>query len=201
MTGAMKLNPYLRKIACKTCPFRRSVVEAGGLVRAERAQSIADSIIGGAGFTCHLTTVLDESDDAMEAMIPGPDAQECAGALATMHAGGNVNQMARMAERFGMLDLDKIDVDRSDVYGSLAAWVQAHRPPTELVHCEVVGPDCQDPPGFSTGSGVVGSTREPTCDPDNCCQYCGHTMCEDCGSGTEYVCVICAEHDDGDEDE
>ena len=201
MTGATKLNPYLRKISCKTCPFRRSVVENGGLVRPERAQEIADSIIEGGGFTCHQTTVCEEDDNGFGQMIPGPKAQECAGALATMHAGGNVNQMARMAERFGMLDLDAIDADRSDVYPSLAHWVQAHRPPTELVHCEVVGSDCQDPPGFSTGAGVVHSTREPTCDPDNCCQYCGHTMCEDCSSDTEYVCVICAEYDDGDEDE
>jgi len=187
------LNPYLRRVACKTCPFRRGMV---GVLRPERAQEIAQGLLDGGSFTCHKTTVPDPDTD--EEMVPGPHAQECAGALATMENAGQANQLTRIAERLGMRDPGALDVDRSEVFGSLAEWVAAHREPDaeELEHCGVVGPECEDPPGYWTGSGPSESLDEATCDPEHSCQFCGHVMCESCTSPEdETACVLCAEDD------
>lgn len=197
MTASLS-NPYTRRRACKSCPFLRSGV---GIVRTDRAKQIADDIRAGGGFTCHQTLVLDEADDEMEQMVPGPNAQECAGALLTLRNGGETNQLTRIAERIGLYDESQIA--DADVFSSLTEWVKAHREPTELEHCGVTGPDCEDPYGYMTTGGAIESTDEPTCDPDNCCQGCGNTMCEACTSthAEEPLCVHCASDwsdDDGD---
>lgn len=191
------VSPYLRRVACKSCPFRRSMV--GVILRPERAAALAESLLQGGSFPCHKTTVLAEpdGDGEVEEMVRGPNWQECAGALATMEKAGQSGQLTRIAERLGLRDPAALDVDRSDVFDSLAEWVAAHREDTGLTHCEVAGPECEDPCGFAFGSNVTSSLDEPQCDPEHACSGCGHVMCESCTNPMdEEYCVYCLDPED-----
>lgn len=195
MTSAT-VNPYALTGPCKHCPFRRDAA----VVRPERASEIAQRLRDGAEFTCHKTTVPVENDDShVTDMVAGPNAMFCGGALATMEAGGEMNQAMRIAERLGLYAPDK--VDGSAVYGSLTEWVQSHYEDNSLVHCEVVGDDCEDPPGYDGGgSGVYENPESGTCEEDNDCSLCGRVMCSDCTADPDEdgyrQCVTCIEGED-----
>lgn len=176
---------------CKHCPFRSDITP---YLRADRAAEIAQSIRDGAEFTCHKTTVPDEDDDTGGSMKPGPRAAFCAGALATLERGGETSNYTRVAERIGLYNPVRLN-PAAPVYPSLTAWVQAHRPDTDLEHCGVVGPDCEDPAGFGGASGVYANPDEPMCDTK--CSACGHMMCPSCtGDHADDdfpLCVDCIE--------
>ncbi|GAB3304098.1 hypothetical protein EK0264_03620 [Epidermidibacterium keratini] len=105
---------------CKRCPFRSDI---DPYLRPARASEIAEALRQGSTFTCHKTTVVDPRNEAR--MVPGPRAQFCAGALATMEREGFANQMMRIAERIGLYDAARVDFD-APVYDSLADWLAAH---------------------------------------------------------------------------
>jgi hypothetical protein len=201
---------YALRTPCKHCPFRSDI---DPYLHPERAQEIAQTLLDGGSFHCHKTVDYTERDDEPEdergqGRVTA-DSQQCAGALATMERGGHIGQGARIAARLGLYDPDNLD-PKAPVYGSLPEWVAAHRggPRTvefegetlEYAHCGVAGPGCEDPAGYAGGSGAYANMDEPTCHPiDDCCSFCGHTMCTACRAEDqdgEPICVYCAEDDD-----
>jgi hypothetical protein len=163
-------------------------------LRPERAKEIADSLRAGGTFTCHETTVPGpEDDDGMQDMVDGPKAAFCAGALVTMEKAEEPNQIMRIAERLGSYDRTRLDMD-SPTYDSLNAWVKSYQEDTGLVHCDVVGDECEDPAGYMVGGQVV-DDHEPTCSEDDTCWQCGRVMCPSC-TQAEHLCVECEPEDD-----
>lgn len=200
----------LRK-PCPKCPFRCDIEP---YLRPERVQEIADALYAGGAFPCHQTTEHVEDEEGNGEMLDTPRSAECAGALITMEKEGYEGQHARIGYRLGLYDPTTLDMD-APVYDSLSEWVHAVRGvPTvevdgevlEFEHCGVVGGDCEDPPGYAGGGGVMRSTEEPTCHPiEDCCSYCGNTMCSACRSEKtsdlgDPMCVYCAEDEDEDDE-
>lgn len=203
-------RPFRLKKPCPKCPFRSDIDK---YLRFERVQEIANSLYQGAEFPCHQTTEHYEDPDtgAMERIVTSKSAF-CAGALITMEKEGYSNQMVRISERLGMYDRENLDME-APVYGSLAEWVASYvEVPTvtvegpngvvevlEFEHCGVVGPECEDPPGYMGGGGVMHSTEVPTCNPiEDCCGYCGTPACTACKSDHvdedgNPICVLCKE--------
>jgi len=192
---------YALRAPCRNCPFRSNIEP---YLREDRAREIAASLRAGGGFTCHKTTVPDESDESGGSARPGPRAMECAGALATMERENAPNQMMRISERLGMYDPEPLRSSTHPVFPSLTDWVRAHgSTPTvevegetlEYEHCGVVGPDCEDPAGFGGFGGVYVNDEEPTCHPIDCCENCGHAMCTACRADIEdeKCCIYCSE--------
>jgi len=203
---------YTLTTPCRKCPFRSDVEP---YIRPERAKEIADSLRSGANFTCHKTTVdPGDDEDGDSYRVDGPRARECAGALITMEKEGFSNQNVRIAERLGLYDPTRMNMD-APVYGSLAEWVKSYQDPVptvttpegevlEFEHCGVVAQDCEDPAGFAMGGGVVSNDDPPTCNPLEGCSYCGSPMCSACRASEDGEdgpqCVYCAEDNEDDED-
>lgn len=101
---------------CDNCPFRKRVKA----VRPVRARQIAEGLRIGRMFSCHKTTTVGGARRGRE--------QWCLGAAGTLvnEDTACLNQMVRIAERFGMLDLAAIE-DRDDLYGSVDEWAESHR--------------------------------------------------------------------------
>lgn len=106
------------KTPCPDCPFLVGSTFDESMCRA-RAREIADSLSGGGMFPCHKTTTNGGAKSGRE--------QWCVGALATMEnqGGAHYNQMVRISERLGMLDLDQIE-GLDLVHASLDEWVELH---------------------------------------------------------------------------
>lgn len=107
---------------CDNCPFRTEPPFYGGL---QRAQEIADALERGQTFQCHKTVeYVDSDDNDGETSVPTPGDQHCAGALILLERNGMPGQLARIAERFGMYDPSKLDMD-APVYDDLEQFVEA----------------------------------------------------------------------------
>lgn len=122
----------LRK-PCKDCPFRNDIRP---FIHPERAAEIARGVLEeDLTFTCHKTISGENTDEdeyayeedptAEVSYVPGPQDQMCAGALVLIQKTGSSNQMVQLAERFGMWDPSKLDMD-SPVYESARDMVEAH---------------------------------------------------------------------------
>lgn len=175
------------KRPCPKCPFRHGM----GYLNGPRAEEIARSITGGATFACHQTTVLDSNDDLTE----GPNSQMCAGAMIALMRDERPNQIMRIAERLGVLDIDGLDMD-ADV-GNLTEFVMQHAGEEmyeEAEPCNVVNHGCLAPAGYMDGGVAVPTLdREPT----ECCSWCGEYVCENCSKPEpEGDGVICDYHED-----
>lgn len=107
---------------CTHCPFRS---DRDPYLRPERAQEIADDLRRGDWFACHKTC---DYDDDGEGAI-GSRARACAGALITMERADEPNNAMRVAERLGLYDHTRLDMD-APVHDGLDAWVSAHTAPT-----------------------------------------------------------------------
>ena len=182
---------------CGNCPFRK---DRPFYLRPGRAREIAMSFTQ-ADFTCHKTIDYDEDvdPDSGEIVTGGEHQKVCGGMLGMMRIEGFDNQMVRIAERLGLIDWEKVDA--SNVYPSRRAFVEAMdelhgEQPDDVPHCEVVGPGCEDPPGWMSSGGVVENMDPGLAELD--CSACGRPMCPACADdGEEGLCVECAE--DGDE--
>lgn len=114
---------------CSNCPFRQ---DKPFYLDPERAEEIADSLRRGAEFHCHKTVHYEEErwdeyegEEGMEAYYnPLGDEQHCAGALIIMEKNGESSQMMRIAERLGVYDRKKLDME-SPVYASLEEFIDA----------------------------------------------------------------------------
>ena len=98
---------YDLKSPCPHCPFRNDI---NPYLTAERVEEIRESLDRGT-FTCHETTVEVDCDDGGGEMKDGPNAQHCAGALILMEKCGESSQMTRIAERLGMYNHKKLNMD------------------------------------------------------------------------------------------
>lgn len=100
---------------CRDCPFRS---DRPFPLRPERGEEIAHALLSDGSFHCHKT--VDYSDDEPSSV----GAQECAGSLIILERMGAPHQMMRIAERLGMYDHTKLDMD-APVYDDLDEWVDA----------------------------------------------------------------------------
>lgn len=98
---------------CKECPFRNDIRP---YISTERVIEIIEA----GPFSCHKTTTCRgvSNDD--------PDAQHCAGALILLEKMEKPHQLMRIAERFGVYDRHKLNMD-SPVYDSFTEVISAHR--------------------------------------------------------------------------
>lgn len=174
---------------CPKCPFRTDV---GPYLRPERTTEIATAIQQGGEFACHETTVYEETDEVegLGEMVDGPDSKVCAGSLIVMEKMGQPNQAARIAERIGVYDPSRLDMN-APVAESFVAWQQRHLSDEEQERetCAVVGPDCEAPAGYAAGGGVVINTETWA---ENECSDCGQPVCDACLTESG-ACLDCEE--------
>lgn len=112
------------KRPCKDCPFRTDVKP---YLTASRAREITDAITRQqATFSCHKTNQLVDGDDGENEVLETGKSQHCAGALIMLERLERPNQMMRIAERLGMYDASKLDMD-APVFDSPRAMVAAQR--------------------------------------------------------------------------
>ena len=84
---------------CNECPFICGS-STNRTLREGRLEEIVDGLRSDATFTCHKSLSL-----------PSSEQQHCAGALIFSEREGNVGQMVRFAERLGLYDQTKLDMD------------------------------------------------------------------------------------------
>lgn len=104
---------------CGNCPFR---YDRPGYLSADRVAEITDALFGGSTFSCHKLNDTDEDGEVYE----GPEAQHCAGALIFLEANETSNQLMRVAERLGLYDSSKLNMD-APVFTDTDA-MQDHQP-------------------------------------------------------------------------
>lgn len=107
------------KSPCDNCPFRR---EGGIKLRPARIREIAGMMLESQGgtFPCH-KTVDYEGDEPRVSR----DAQHCAGAVAFALKHDTLPQVARIAERFRLLDAEAIFQESGDlVWDSINQWLK-----------------------------------------------------------------------------
>lgn len=110
------------KRPCANCPFRNDRPEQEGWLGAERASDIVDAITRQQGtFSCHKTNSHDEEGRVMETR----DSEHCAGALILLEKLEKPNQMMRIAERLGLYDRTKLDMD-SPVFNTPIEFIASH---------------------------------------------------------------------------
>ena len=104
------MNSYCLTTPCPKCPFRNDIP---AYLTFDRAMEIGGSE---GEFHCHLTT---DSDDETGEGISTPSSKVCAGFLILREKMGQPNQMMRIAERLGMYEAPKLDMNApvyEDVY-------------------------------------------------------------------------------------
>ncbi len=113
---------YSLTTPCAQCPFRNDIKP---FITAGRVREIVES---DTEFPCHKTVRwLDDCDDEGEQIsVPGDHEQHCAGLLVLLEKDGQPHQMMRIAERLGLYDARKLDMD-APVYGSILDAITAHR--------------------------------------------------------------------------
>lgn len=179
-------TPYKLRRPCAKCPFRTDVP---GYLRRERAIEIARSIAEGSEFPCHETTVTDEDEFGEEHLVPGSESQFCAGALICMEKQEAPNQQVRIAERLGVYEAERLDMD-APVHSSFVAFVDHHGEEESDTTCSVVNGNCEAPAGYMIGGSVIpgegGDVHE--------CPTCGDMVCDSC-SDDDGVCDYCSEEE------
>lgn len=100
-----------RKKPCKTCPF---LTNGDGLrhLGEERAQEIADSLMGDCTFSCH---------DDLELLEL--KRQHCVGAMIMLEKQDRPNQMMRISERLGLYDRHAL-TGHENVFDDFEDWVE-----------------------------------------------------------------------------
>lgn len=87
------------KTPCKDCPFLKGS-STNTTLREGRLEEIIGDIRNDMTFTCHKTLEM-----------PGSEQQHCGGAMIFLEKEENPNQMMRIAERIGMYDHQKLNMD------------------------------------------------------------------------------------------
>lgn len=189
MTGYGLVRP------CPKCPFRTDVPP---YLRPERVAGIAMDVQNGSEFYCHQTTVPDEDDESGASMTRGEKTQVCAGSLILMEKAESPNQMMRIAERIGVYDPSRLDMD-APVHDSWVAMQQHFQEDEEVVTCEVVNGGCEAPAGYAVGGGVVAGTEAAEFE----CYPCGRPVCGACSRERDWagetgvrVCDDCHEEEE-----
>lgn len=177
---------------CAKCPFRKDVPI---YLRRGRRIEIAEALLSGAEFPCHGTVRWEEGDDGDEADLSHTLA--CAGAEKALAQKGLSSQNMRVAERLGLIDLDKVTERGAEVWDiyewqRLAEGATSENPEEEERRtCSVVNENCEAPAGYAVGAGVIEGDEE--CEGE--CPVCGEPVCNAC-SNAEGVCDYCADEDE-----
>ena len=103
---------YQLRTPCKHCPFRSDIRPYITLGR------VRDIL--GQPFSCHKTTTEKYRNNSH------PDAQHCAGSLILHERMNSPHQMMRIAERLGLYDHTKLDM-QAPVYQTFSEMLKAHR--------------------------------------------------------------------------
>lgn len=107
---------------CQHCPFRTDI---HAFLTAARAAEISEAITEQQGtFACHETTVDVEDEEGLGDRAVTDDSQHCAGALILLEKLERPNQMMRIAERLGLYDRRKLDMN-SPVFDSVQEFIAA----------------------------------------------------------------------------
>jgi hypothetical protein len=114
---------YTMRKPCKNCPFRTDI--EGYLSRA-RAREIANGLLSGGTFSCHKTNDFEDNDEGWTDTVETPDSQHCGGALIFLEKQEQPNQMMRIAERLGLYDMRKLDMD-APVFESAREFIAAQK--------------------------------------------------------------------------
>ena len=94
---------------CKNCPFRSDI--KGYLTKA-RVRQIIDGITRQQStFSCHKTNEFETGDDGWTETVETANSHHCAGALIFLERLDQPNQMMRIAERIGLYNRRKLDMD------------------------------------------------------------------------------------------
>lgn len=109
-------KPYGMTTPCPKCPFRNDIP---AYLTEERVREIEASLVR-SEFPCHKTTEHDDEGD----YVPTGDEMHCAGALILMEKEGRSSQMMRIAERLGMYDATRLNMD-APVYESFDEMADA----------------------------------------------------------------------------
>ena len=110
------MSGYSMTKPCPKCPFRNDIRP---YLTPERVEEIEASLER-AEFPCHQTV---DYDDDGEGCVTSKS-EHCAGALILMEKEGRSSQMMRIAERLGMYDHTKLDMD-SPVFDSFEEMIEA----------------------------------------------------------------------------
>lgn len=111
------------KRPCAKCPFRKDII---AYLSPERAKEISDSLLEGKTFPCHETIDYTNTDDNGNPIYKLEETSHCAGALVMIKKNDVAHQMTQIAERFGLYDPSKIDME-SPVYETFDAFIEACR--------------------------------------------------------------------------
>lgn len=107
---------YTQTKPCNMCPFTKSTN-----FKFTREKAIAIATQDG-GFCCHKTATVDEEDGGYE---PTEKSQACAGRLIMLEREGMPDQMMRIAERLGLYDRTKLDMENKDAFKSIKQFLKA----------------------------------------------------------------------------
>ncbi len=94
---------YTLTTPCKDCPFLIEFKKGYTTKQLERYAS--------GEFACHKTCELSEEDDSGGSFQPKPTSAHCAGALIYLEKRERPHQMMRIAERLGLYDHTKLDME------------------------------------------------------------------------------------------
>ncbi len=182
---------YSMRTPCANCPFRTDIKP---YLNKDRAREIATALASGGEFPCHKTTVPDEDGDLQDDPCKS---RHCAGALIMMEKAGASNQAMRFAERVGLYDASKLNME-APVFDHPTRWIDAQpsRGPEEDAEkeyecCSVCGPYCEWPAGHLI-NGVAVRGESPDAELP-CCEGCGEPMCDGCVSADVDYCLHCGE--------
>lgn len=115
-------GPYSLTTPCDNCPFRTDIKP---YLHPERVEEIRDALVRGE-FPCHKTVTYRDGDgeEAEDVRVATDKEIHCAGALILQEKTGHVSQMMRIAERLGMYDHRKLDMD-APVFDSWEEMIEA----------------------------------------------------------------------------
>lgn len=107
-------------VPCESCPF---LVAKAGMIRGGRAQELVTDLRNGRDFYCHKTIDYTRG----EGMVTSRS-QLCAGSLIVASRSGlPPSQMARISQRLGILDQDRIDQSDVPCFSSFTAFIRGHK--------------------------------------------------------------------------
>lgn len=107
---------------CANCPFRS---DRPFHLTPARALEIATCLREGGDFPCHKTLDYDHPTEDGRPDQNGPGANRCAGMLIVMEKSGLRNRIMQIAQRLGLYDPAKLQMD-APVYESLDAWLASY---------------------------------------------------------------------------
>lgn len=107
---------------CPECPFRTDCLS--GWLGEDRAVEIVNALSADHTFSCHKT--LGETDEGETVTVT--DSEHCAGAMVMLERVERPNQMMRIAERLGMYDHTRLDME-SPVFDDFEDFISHHGAP------------------------------------------------------------------------